>query len=316
MKRQTRLLVIVILLLTAVLTAGIIYFFSSGPSESDSDSGSVLTAKNLRPPSEITDTHDFFVYFINTGRSDSILIGIDGKHYLIDTGEDTSVPAIEKALETFGVTRLEGVFLTHTHSDHIGGLPEISEKYQIDRLYTAEITERTKKGKSKLEELAAECGLTEVHTKLNRGDAVVIADNVVFNILGPIELNTGDDNDNSLVMMLRVNGRKLLFAGDMQFAEEISLMDAFADADANAGIDLRADVLKVGNHGNPDATSDSFAKAVSPAVSVITTDTSADKDSANKRVKKALTGSAIYVTQNFTGGIKLTITSTGEMIIE
>lgn len=299
---------LIVLAIAVVLIFGIFaIMINSGSSDTEARNSSTSQAKNVRPPSEITDTHDFYVYFINTGRSDSILIGIDGKHYLIDTGEDTSVNAIENALELNGVTKLDGVFITHTHKDHIGGLPEISEKYEIDALYTAEITELTKKGKNKLDELASKTGLSDVHTKLNKGDTVEISDNIFFEVLGPIELNTDDDNDNSLVLKLTVNGRTLLFVGDMQFAEEKSLL--------NAGTNLTADILKVGNHGNPDATSAEFARAVSPALSFITTDTSTDTDSANSRVKKALAGSKIYVTENYKSGIRLTITESGEMIV-
>jgi Predicted hydrolase (metallo-beta-lactamase superfamily) len=258
-------------------------------------------------PLEIGEPHDFFVFFINVGRADSILIGIDGKHYLVDSGEKESYAAIKKAFDMYGVTKLDAVFITHTHSDHIGGLPEIARNYPIDAFYTAEITLLTKKGKNKLDALAADTGLDGVYTKLNRGDTVEIADGVSFEVLGPIELNTDDDNDNSLVMMLTVNGRKLLFTGDMQFAEETSLIDI--------GTDFYADVLKVGNHGNPDATSAEFGREVSPSFAVISTNTSVDRNSANARVKGALKGAEIYVTQNFKAGVHLEITETGEMIV-
>ena len=108
-------------------------------------------------------------------------------------------------------------------------------------------------------------------------------------------------------MKLMINGRTLLFTGDMQFAEEQTLMDA--------GVDLSADILKVGNHGNKDATSDEFAQAVSPEYSIISTDTTVDTNSASKRVRKALSESTIYVTEEYEGGITFTILENGDINI-
>jgi hypothetical protein len=116
--------------------------------------------------------------------------------------------------------------------------------------------------------------------------------------LGPLTLNKDDDNDNSLVLRLKAGGLTWLLTGDMQFAEESSLMQA--------GVDFKADILKVGNHGNPDATSDSFAGAVSPSAAIISTSTEEDNDSANPRVVSALNGADIYVTQDYTLGAVLT----------
>ena len=43
---------------------------------------------------EISGEHDIRIFFVNAGKADSILVEADGKHYLIDTGEKTSVPKI------------------------------------------------------------------------------------------------------------------------------------------------------------------------------------------------------------------------------
>ena len=93
----------------------------------------------------------------------------------------------------------------------------------------------------------------------------------------------------------------------MQFAEEQTLIDS--------GVHLKSDVLKVGNHGNPDATGDDFASLVSPALAVISTSTQEDADSANARVTAALAGSKIFVTQDCPIGVLLTYDNAGEWIV-
>ncbi|MDD3213217.1 MAG: lamin tail domain-containing protein, partial [Eubacteriales bacterium] len=126
-------------------------------------------------------------------------------------------------------------------------------------------------------------------------------------VLGPVVYNSEDDNDNSLVLRLGANGRSFLFTGDMQFAEEGTLLAA--------GVDLQADVLKVGNHGNPDATSQMFAAAVSPKIAVISTSTVEDADSANERVTSLFDGARVLVTEGFTRGALLRVSASGEIKI-
>lgn len=251
------------------------------------------------------DAHDVSMMFINVGYGDATLIQIDGLSYLIDTGEKSSVPALYGALAICGVEQLEAVFLTHTHSDHIGGMKKLTQKYGAGTLYSAEISENKDNGENKIDNLAVELSLNQV--KLTAGDTVELASGIYFDVLGPLEYNSDDDNDNSLVLRLSVNGVTFLFAGDMQFAEEATLLAA--------GADLSADVLKVGNHGNPDATSAEFASAVSPEIAVISTGTAEDTDSANENVISLLGSAQVLVTEDYTCGILLTVSGDGEIEI-
>ena len=109
------------------------------------------------------------------------------------------------------------------------------------------------------------------------------------------------------MLQITYGGKTFLFTGDMQVSEEQALIAS--------GVSLKADVLKVGNHGNPDATGDDFAALVSPSVAVIPTDTTENADSANPRVFAALPGADIYVTQDFPIGILLTLDAAGNIVV-
>ena len=241
------------------------------------------------------------IVFVNVGKADSILLKINDRVYLIDAGEKESVPALFRALSIMDVERIDGLFLTHTHSDHIGGTEALVQRYQVAQLYSAEISQNNKKGENKIVQLAEKLGLA--HTKLKVGDEIEVGENSSFHVIAPIVYNDVDDNDNSLVLLIEFNGKRFLFTGDMQFAEEKSIL--------TSGVKIDSHVLKVGNHGNPDATSSSFAKAVSPEYAIISTDTTKDSDSANSLVIANLYPATILITQDYACGIKMDIDMDG-----
>ena len=236
------------------------------------------------------------ILFIDVGYGDAALIQAGGKAYMVDTGPKADTAALYRALAMQGVDRLDGLFLTHTHEDHVGGAEALALRCDIGMLYSADISMDKKNGGNVIDEIAEEMGLT--HTRLRAGDTVQIGGGAYFEVLGPLVYNGGDDNDNSLVMKLHAGGVTVLLAGDMQVAEEQTLL--------NAGADVAADVLKVGNHGNPDATSDAFAAAVNADCAVISTSTEEEPDTPNERVLTALGDARVAVTQDYRCGVLLT----------
>lgn len=245
------------------------------------------------------------ILFVNVGKADMALILAGGKAYAVDTGEKTSVAQAAAALKWAGVDTLSGVFLTHTHSDHIGGMKVLPAFVAVDTVYRASLSEDKKKGGNKIDDAAEDASAALV--LLDAGDTVPLSDGVAVTVLGPLVLNTDDDNDNSLVLLLEAFGSRVLLTGDMQFAEEESLLAA--------GVPLAADVLKIGNHGNPDATGDAFAQAVSPSAAVVSTDTDVDTDSDNPRVRAALSGAAVYSTEGTSLGVLVTLTADGGITV-
>ncbi|WP_177214561.1 ComEC/Rec2 family competence protein [Anaeromicropila populeti] len=245
--------------------------------------------------------HQVSVMYINVGKADSILVQVDEKNFLIDAGENDSVPSLFRALQYKEVAKLDGVILTHTHSDHIGGMEALAQRCEIENVYSAEISMNEETGENKIQQVVEQLALP--HKKLKAGDQIAITSDVYFEVLGPLQYNDADDNDNSLVLKLSVNGKTFLFTGDMQFAEEETLL--------KAGADVSADILKVANHGNKDATSVKFAKAVSPEIAVISTDTSVDENSANKKVKAFFSSAKVYVTEDYACGVLIKIDTNG-----
>lgn len=247
----------------------------------------------------------FALLYVNVGKADAAILRVGDTTVLIDTGSAESAPQLIAGLNALGVSSIDGVFITHSHGDHLGGLDALAANYSISVVYSPFFSEPDKNGVSKIVKRAEKLGLP--HRELQAGESIPVADGVSFDVLGPLSLNKEDDNDNSLVLRFSYYNQTFLFAGDMQFAEEQELIDS--------GADLRADVLKVANHGNPDATGESFASLVSPSYAVISTDTQADTDSANARVTTALASSMIFLTQDFPLGLLVTFDSPDTILL-
>ena len=247
--------------------------------------------------------HAFAILFVNVGKADAAILRFGEHTVLVDTGSKDSAPQLLAGLNALGVSKIDAVFITHSHSDHLGGLDALAANVDIPIVYSPFYAEADKNGTGKIVKRAEKLGL--LHKELQAGDEVAIADDVSFSVLGPLELNEQDDNDNSLVLRLGYGGKTFLLAGDMQFAEEQTLIDS--------GAELKSDLLKIGNHGNPDATGTDFASLVSPSVAIISTNTGEDADSANPLVYAALSMAQISVTQNFPLGILLTLDEDGKI---
>ena len=193
---------------------------------------------------------DVWILFVNAKKGDAALISANGKFYLVDTGREENADALVSTLKEYGVDEIEGLFLTHSHNDHTGGLKAVAEAFTIKAAYRAEFAEANKKGQAKLDKKLGKVGLES--TILRAGDRISLGGDAYAEVLAPTELNGDDDNDNSLVLMLHANGHRALLTGDMQFKEERTLLRRNAD--------VSADILKVGNHGNPDATLEELCK--------------------------------------------------------
>lgn len=248
----------------------------------------------------------FSILFVNVGKADAAIVRFGETAVLIDTGSAESAPQLIAGLNAMHVSQISAVFITHSHGDHLGGLDALSANYTIPMVYSAFYAEADKNGVGKIVKRAEKLNLP--HIELKAGDVVPVSTDVSFTVLGPILLNTEDDNDNSLVLRFTYGGTSFLFTGDMQFPEESTLIQA--------GVDLKSDVLKVGNHGNPDATGDDFSALVSPNFGVISTDTTVDQNSANPRVYAALPSAQIVVTQDFPIGVLLSLDQNGAVTLQ
>ena len=92
------------------------------------------------------------------------------------------------------------------------------------------------------------------------GDRWATDDGVTISVLSPCGAlfadGKNDVNENSVVAMLVYRDFRMLFMGDAGFAAEQRLLES--------GVDLHADVVKVGHHGSAYSSAPGFVAAVHP----------------------------------------------------
>lgn len=79
--------------------------------------------------------------------------------------------------------------------------------------------------------------------------------------LAPIRIYGDNLNDWSAVLKVTYKNKSFLFTGDAEKASENDMLAA--------GMNLKADVLKIGNHGSSGSTSKAFIDAVKPTYAII-----------------------------------------------
>ncbi len=198
------------------------------------------------------------VHFIDVGQGDAALVKCGDAAMLIDAGENDKGTLVQNYIRKQGVKSLDYLIVTHPHSDHCGGADVIVTKYDIDTIIMPNYAADTASYRDVIQALD---GKNYRVTEPVAGDVYKLGD-AEFTIVAP---NSGDYGDNvnnySVGILLEHGGNKFLFTGD---AEE----EAEEDISAN-GIDISADVLKIGHHGSRTSSSKEFMDAVSPEYAVI-----------------------------------------------
>ncbi len=238
------------------------------------------------------------LYAINVRKADALLLRSGSTAYLIDTGTEDSFPALLKTLEEEGITHLDGVILTHTHTDHAGGLEYVlGSDIKVDQVYASGYYNKKEKKHPAVKALK-DTGKDPVW--LLSGDSLPL-DGGTLEVLGPLEHDEEKEDNNSLVLLATGGGGTMLLTGDMEFPEEQSLLDA--------GLIPQVDILKVGNHGEGDATGEDLIAAVRPKAAVISTNTEDEPDTPDPRVMSLLKkyGVTVYQTQETEHGVLITL---------
>src|SRR3954454_9794780 len=78
------------------------------------------------------------IYYIDTeGGQSTLFVGPTGESLLVDTGNagDRAFGPILETLRTAGVTKIDHLWTTHYHGDHVGALLEVARQFPVGHFY-------------------------------------------------------------------------------------------------------------------------------------------------------------------------------------
>ena len=200
----------------------------------------------------VIESIDTEIHFINTGNSDAILIKQGDKSALIDGGDNDDEGKVVSYLKQEGVIKLEYIFATHPHADHIGGLDAVVDAIAVKNVYVSNGDADTITYSDFINSMANK-GLNPSVPLLNSEFKLGTS---TFKVLSVA--NESEPNNNSLVLLYTNGEDKVLLMGDAESSIENRI---------NVG---NIDLLKVGHHGSHSSSSSSFIDKVDPEYAVIT----------------------------------------------
>ena len=196
------------------------------------------------------------VNYIDVGQGDSIFIQLpNNETMLIDAGEAYESDSVINYLNNLGIKKIDYVVGTHPHTDHIGGLEEVINTFDIGSIYMPRASSTSKT----YEDLLTTISNKGLKVKTAKSEVVVLDDdNLKLEFIAPNSDNYSELNNYSAVLKLTYLDNTFLFMGD---AETLSENEVTCD--------VEADVIKVGHHGSDSSSGIEFVKKVSPEYAII-----------------------------------------------
>ena len=232
------------------------------------------------------------IHFLDVGQGDSTVLEFpDGRSMIIDGGDGTfdNTAAILRYLNALKIKKPDFMLLTHSDSDHCGGLDEVLEVNGAGVVYAPLI-----ENPAIIAEYAA------FYAAVTKSDAEAVVSRRYLQISSQIEaypytltflwpfggenqgetpydkVNGGDYtdadvNDTSAVVWLDYSGTSALFCGDATArVEEALIRDSELGFFVETGVELNStEILKVSHHGSATGTSESFAAYLNVKTAVI-----------------------------------------------
>ena len=173
----------------------------------------------------------------------------------MDCGGTYDEEAADQAAETLlsqGISRIDGIILTHYDRDHAGGISHLLSRISCDVLFVPEVKDE-------------EGILLNIQPMMGGGivsvsqDLEVTYGETVLMIFAPVTEDSG--NDSALAVLFRHENCDILITGDRSTTGEWVLLKT-----ANLP---ELDVLVVGHHGSRYSTGMELLEATRPKIAVI-----------------------------------------------
>lgn len=203
-------------------------------------------------------TSDCFlkVHYLDVGQGDSIFIELPNHEVmLIDAAEANMGSTITNYIQQLGYQKIDYVVGTHPHTDHIGGMAEILQNFEIGKLYMPKAIS-TSKTYENLLTVIKEKGLKIQTAKA--GVNILNHNDLTIDILAPNQESYSNLNNYSAVLKITYQQRTFLFMGDAEAMSESEIME-----------DVKADVIKIGHHGSETSSSQNFVNKVDAEYGII-----------------------------------------------
>jgi competence protein ComEC len=250
----------------------------------------------MAQPNDAAKTKDLRVYFIDVeGGQATLFVTPQGESLLVDTGwpgaNGRDADRIAAAAKNAGVAKIDNVLLTHYHVDHAGGIPQLVAKIPVGRFIdhgenregasveggppTVASWEAYQKvlADGKYQHMVAKPGdvlpVKGMKVEVVSGDGEVIdkplpgaGEKNTACANSPVKEPEGNENDDSLGMVITFGRTRILDLGDLTWAKERPLM---------CPVDKigKVDVYVVSHHGFDRSGSPALVNAVAPRVSIM-----------------------------------------------
>lgn len=204
-------------------------------------------------------TKDLFnIIFFDVNQGDSSLISYNNISILIDTGEKEFIDNVINTIKSKNIKTLDYVILTHDHSDHSSGFPEIYKNFKVNNVILPDIfkNDTFNEVKSLIKNSKTKLIYIDKPSILNLRDDFKLK--FLCNFSNPVK----EFNDSSLIFQASVKDFDVLYTGDIEEDKQLELLD----------MNIKSEILKVPHHGaynNDKNNVKKFIEKVNPYISVI-----------------------------------------------
>lgn len=199
--------------------------------------------------------------FLNTGKSDCIVIEAGESVVVNDTADEDDSEAICAFLDAGQTKRIEYLILSHFDKDHIGSAADLVRRYEVGCVLMPDYEEDSAPYISLME------ALEETGTEGKRLTAAwrFSLEGVDFYVDAPREKSYENDNNYSLITSVTNGETRFLLMGDAKKIRTEEFLESSAAKN-------RYDLIKMPHHGNYTKNLETLFAVARPAYAVLTAD--------------------------------------------